>query len=189
MQPLQTAARALSQGGVIAHATEGVWGLAADPNNKEALQRILTLKQRAADKGLLLIAAHADEFAAALAPLDALTQHRVLSSWPGHVTWVLPNPGYNNLVTGGRNTVACRVPDHEQARQLAKMFGGPIVSTSLNRAGEEPISDYEGAQEQFGAELDFVLPGQTAGATGPSKILRADGTALREQRVETPAGE
>ena len=51
MQPLQTAARALSQGGLIAHATEGVWGLAADPNNKEALQRILALKQRAADKG------------------------------------------------------------------------------------------------------------------------------------------
>ena len=69
------------------------------------------------------------------------------------------------------------------------MFGGPIVSTSLNRAGEEPISDYAGAQEQFGAELDFVLPGQTAGATGPSKILQADGTALREHRVETPAGE
>ena len=79
MQPLQNAARALLQGGVIAHATEGVWGLAADPSNRDALLRILTLKQRAADKGLLLLAAHADEFAAALAPLDFQTRQRVQS--------------------------------------------------------------------------------------------------------------
>ena len=52
----------------------------------------LNVEATRADKGLL-IAAHADEFAAALAPLDALTQHRVLSVSPGHVTWVLPNPG------------------------------------------------------------------------------------------------
>ena len=68
------------------------------------------------------------------------------------------------------------------------MFGGPIVSTSLNRAGEEPISDYAGAQEQFGAELDFVLPGQTAGATGPSKHCKQTAqpyanTVLRRQPV------
>ncbi|MGB0996727.1 MAG: L-threonylcarbamoyladenylate synthase [Pseudomonadales bacterium] len=189
MQPLQTAARALLQGGVIAHATEGVWGLAADPSNRDALLRILTLKQRAADKGLLLLAAHADEFAAALAPLDFQIRQRVQSSWPGHVTWVLPNSGYNDLVTGGRNTVACRVPDHEQARQLAEAFGGPIVSTSLNRAGEEPVLDYEQAQAQFGDELDFVLPGQTAGATGPSKIVQVDGTALREHSAGKTTGE
>lgn len=184
MQSLQIAARTLSQGGVIAHATEGVWGLAADPHNSAALRRILTMKQRGADKGLLLLAAHASEFAAALAPLDSQTRLRVESSWPGHVTWVVPNPGYNELVTGGRDTVACRVPDHDQARQLAQAFGGPIVSTSLNRAGEAPVLNYEQAQDQFGAEVDFVLPGQTGGARGPSKILQANGTTLREGSAE-----
>ena len=66
MQAIYAAAQKLSLGGVVAHATEGVWGLAADPNNEAALLRILELKQRTADKGLLLLAADADEFAAAL---------------------------------------------------------------------------------------------------------------------------
>ena len=180
MLPLQYAVRALQRGGVVAHATEGVWGFAADPDNCDALRRILTLKQRTADKGLLLLAADAGVFAPALALVSPHTRQRVQSSWPGHVTWVLPNPGFNELVTGGRDTVACRVPDHTQARQLAAAFGGAIVSTSLNKAGEAAILDFAGAQAQFGNEVDVVLPGETSGAIGPSKILQADGTALRE---------
>lgn len=179
MQQVQAAAQKLSLGGVVAHATEGVWGLAADPSNEAALLRILKLKQRTADKGLLLLAAHVNEFAAALDLVEPELQQRVRLSWPGHVTWVLPNPGYNDLVTGGRNTVACRVPDHEQARQLADSFGGPIVSTSLNRAGQPPILNYADACSEFGGEVDFVLAGETAGALGPSKIVQADGKTLR----------
>ena len=179
MQAIYAAAQKLSLGGVVAHATEGVWGLAADPNNEAALLRILQLKQRTADKGLLLLAADADEFAAALDLVASEVKRRGESSWPGHVTWVLPNPGYNSIVTGGRDTVACRVPDHEQARQLAEICGGPIVSTSLNRAGQPPILNYADAMAEFGAEVDWVLEGKTAGALGPSKILQADGKALR----------
>jgi tRNA A37 threonylcarbamoyladenosine synthetase subunit TsaC/SUA5/YrdC len=46
------------------------------------------------------------------------------------------------------------------------------------------VLNYEQAQDQFGAEVDFVLPGQTGGATGPSKILQANGTTLREGSAE-----
>ena len=179
MQAIYAAAQKLSLGGVVAHATEGVWGFAADPNNEQALLRILCMKQRSADKGLLLLAARADEFAAALDLVALDVKHRVQSSWPGHITWVLPNPGYNEIVTGGRDTVACRVPAHEQARQLAEIFGGPIVSTSLNRAGQVPILSYADAQAEFGSEVDWVLEGETTGASGPSKILQADGQILR----------
>ncbi|MAD06451.1 MAG: hypothetical protein CMP86_03450 [Gammaproteobacteria bacterium] len=179
MQEIYAAAQKLSLGGVVAHATEGVWGFAADPNNEQALLRILGLKQRSADKGLLLLAAHADEFAPALELVAMDVKHRVQSTWPGHITWVLPNPGYNDLVTGGRDTVACRVPAHEQARQLAAAFGGPIVSTSLNRGGQAPILNYVDAQVEFGSKVDWVLEGETAGASGPSKILQADGQVLR----------
>ena len=179
MQGLQAAAQTLSQGGIVAHATEGVWGFAADPNNEAALLRVLHLKQRAVDKGLLLLGARADVFATSLDLVEPEVKERVLSSWPGHVTWVLPNPGYSDLVTGGRNTVACRVPDHVQARQLADKFGGAIVSTSLNRAGQAPILNYADACAVFGNEVDCVLAGQTAGALGPSKILQADGKTLR----------
>ena len=179
MQEIYAAAQKLSSGGVVAHATEGVWGFAADPNNEQVLLRILGLKQRSADKGLLLLAAHADEFGPALERVPADVRHRVRSSWPGHITWVLPNPGYNDLVTGGRDTVACRVPAHEQARQLAAAFGGPIVSTSLNRSGQAPILSYPDAQAEFGSEVDWVLEGETAGASGPSKILQANGQVLR----------
>jgi tRNA A37 threonylcarbamoyladenosine synthetase subunit TsaC/SUA5/YrdC len=88
--PTDNAAACLSAGGVIAHATEGVWGLACDPNNDNAVRRIISLKGRDADKGLLLIAGSAAVFAGALAAVDADVRNQVVASWPGHVTWLLP---------------------------------------------------------------------------------------------------
>ena len=103
----------------------------------------------------------------------------VFESWPGHITWVLPNTDFSELVTGGRKTVACRVPDHDQARSLCDKFGGPIISTSLNRSGQAPVISYEEAVAEFSEEVDFILPGQISGYDGPSAIYGLDGARLR----------
>ena len=172
------AAVCLKAGGVIAHATEGVWGLACDPFNRKAVDRILTIKGREAAKGMLLIGASSDTFDNTLAAMEPDLRARVEASWPGHVTWLLPGDAYPQSIRGQHQTVACRVPDHTQAREIAAAFGGSLVSTSLNRAGEPPVLQYSQAKALFHREVDLVVPGQTAGYTGASAIIDLDGTDL-----------
>ena len=183
MSDIKNAAACLRSGGVIAHATEGVWGLACDPYNNEAIERILVIKGREASKGLLLIASTATEFEVALRELRPKVRAKVIASWPGHVTWLLPGDAYPQRVKGKHSTVACRVPDHEQAREIAAVFGAPIASTSLNRAGEPPVQDHEQARAQFFELVDMVVPGQTSGFIGASAILDVNGSIIREASI------
>jgi len=176
---VDSAAACLRSGGVIAHATEGVWGLACDPHNDEAIERILAIKGRESAKGLLLIASATADFDAALQELAPKVRAQVMASWPGHVTWLLPGDAYSQFIKGQHSNVACRVPDHAQAREIAAAFGGPMVSTSLNRAGEPPVQDYERALAQFLELVDMVVPGQTSGYAGASAILDISGAVIR----------
>ncbi len=170
---LRTAAQALERGGVVAHATEGVWGLACDPLNEAAVDAVLAIKGRDAAKGLILIGAAADAFAPELAALPDDTAGRVRQSWPGAVTWILPNVRFDERVTGGRDSVAVRVPGHAQARALAQAFGAPLVSTSANRTGQPPCLTAKAVRRMLGDEVDYVLPGRIGGRTGPSRIYDA----------------
>ena len=179
MNHVDSAAACLRSGGVIAHATEGVWGLACDPHNDEAIERILAIKGRESAKGLLLIASATADFDAALQELAPKVRAQVMASWPGHVTWLLPGDAYSQFIKGQHSNVACRVPDHAQAREIAAAFGGPMVSTSLNRAGEPPVQDYERALALFLELVDMVVPGQTSGYAGASAILDISGAVIR----------
>ena len=177
---LRRAADVLRGGGVVAHASEGVWGLACDPFNREAVDRVIAVKGRAADKGLIVIADHAQVFAEELESLEPDVAARVRASWPGAVTWVVPNRRFPEWITGGRDTVAVRVPDHAQARALARAFGGAIVSTSANRSGAAPARTAGAVAETLGNRVDFILPGKVGSREGPSRIVdAANGEALR----------
>ena len=167
------AVKILQRGGVIAHATEGVWGLACDPWNESAVKRILTLKQRPIDQGFIVIGSALGTFQDELDMLAPEIRSKVIASWPGHVTWVLPTRRYPDWVTGHRDSVAARVPDHKQARNLAKLFGNAIISTSANVSGEEPATTMDSVCQRFSPFVDFVVPGEISSAVGPSRILNA----------------
>lgn len=173
----------LRRGGVLAYPTEGVWGLGCDPRDEAATLRLLALKQRDVDKGLILIAA--DE--AQLAPyieLAALTQAQrdaVRASWPGPHTWIVPAaPGAPPWVTGSHDGIAVRVSAHAGVRALCDAFGGALVSTSANRAGEPAPRSAAELDPAFLAGVDAVLEGETGGRERPSTIRDArSGQALR----------
>ena len=164
----------LRAGGVVAHACEGVWGLACDAFNESAVMRILEIKSRPVDKGLIVIGGAAEDFAAELARLTATAREVVEASWPGPETWIVSTSRFPAWITGGRDSVAVRVPGHEQARALAAAFGGPLVSTSANSAGEPELRSEEAVRERFATEVDFVLTGRINDAPGPSRIRIAE---------------
>ena len=177
---VQCAIAILMTGGVVAHACEGVWGLACDAFSFASVKRILKLKRRPIRNGLILVGGQATEFSAELADLSEEQREKVMNSWPGPETWILETHRFPAWITGGRGTVAVRVPGHEQAREMACRFGGPLVSTSANLSGEESKTRQEEVAKGFGSLVDYVLPGSTSTSIGPSRIrVAATGEVLR----------
>ena len=177
---LELAGSILRSGGVVAHATEGVWGLACDPFDAGAVARVLDLKGRSVSKGLIVIAADPDDFADELSMLNEVDEARVRKSWPGANTWLVPNEHFPYWISGGRETVAVRVPAHRQARMLCEAFGGPLVSTSANPSRRPAARSELGVRRYFSGEIDFVLHGSTGGGGLPSTIRDAvSGTRFR----------
>lgn len=166
---IQRACAELAAGGVVACATEAVWGFSADPENPDAVQRILQLKQRSVRKGLILVTASAEQAQPYLAQ-KALTES-VLASWPGPVTWLLPAAESTPYwVTGGSDLVAVRVTAHPGMAALCQAWGGALVSTSANRAGRPAIREKNRLRQQFGRSLASILPMPLGQASTPSEI-------------------
>lgn len=171
---LRRALRTLRAGGVVAYPTEAVWGLGCDPLHAPAVARLLQLKRRAPEKGLILIAHDYAALKPFLAPMDKALEQRVLSTWPGPVTWLLPATRHvPDWLTGGRDSIAVRVTAHPVARGLCASFGRPLVSTSANSAARPAARTALRVRKYFGAELDGLVPGATGGLARPTEIRDA----------------
>ena len=122
MDHFDAAVTALRKGGVIAYPTEGVWGLGCDPRDEAAVLRLLALKQRAVDKGLILIASDEAQLAdfVDMSPLDAATREVVRASWPGPNTWIVPASSTAPIV---------RPPPRRSASPTATRWTPPSSST------------------------------------------------------------
>ncbi|WP_416139540.1 L-threonylcarbamoyladenylate synthase [Halomonas sp. HK25] len=161
----------LRRGGVIAYPTEAVWGLGCDPDNDEALTRLLRLKQRDPAKGVILVAGSIAQFAPWLSGLPFELHAPLAASWPGPNTWLVPDNGRSHgLVRGGHTRVALRVSAHPLVAALCEAFGGPIVSTSANRASEPPAMSADEVRDVFGDGLDAIVEGELGGLERPSTI-------------------
>lgn len=168
---LRRALRCLRRGGIVAYPTEAVWGLGCDPDDGDAVQRVLAIKQRPATRGLILLADDFGRLAPYLAPLPDSVRQRVSATWPGPVTWLLPAaPGTPRWLTGDHATIAVRVSAHPPAAELARAFGKPLVSTSANRSGRPPARTLLALRLSLGNAVDYVLPAPTGGGVRPSEI-------------------
>jgi L-threonylcarbamoyladenylate synthase len=168
---LRAACAALRAGGVIAYPTEGVWGLGCEPRNEYAVDRLLALKKRDWRKGLILIAADFDQLEPFVQLPSRTAQKRAFASWPGPATWVFPASDHTPLwISGDRDSVAIRVSAHPVVRELCAAYGGPIVSTSANRAGHPPARSATQVRLEFPGRLDALLPGALGGRDNPTPI-------------------
>jgi L-threonylcarbamoyladenylate synthase len=168
---IQQAAQAAKAGEVIAYPTEAVWGLGVDPANEQALERLLTLKSRPPSKGLILIAANVAQVAPWLDPLSPAQRAQLESSWPGPVTWLVPNRGIaSSWVTGQFATVALRVTAHPDVQALCLAFGGPLVSTSANPQGLAPARSRAQVTRYFGKQVKVLKSAQLGSRSQPSEI-------------------
>jgi len=171
---IKLAAEVFNQGGIIAYPTEAVFGLGCDPDNDSAVQKLLTIKQRPAHKGLILLAANYSQLLPYVddAAISEDERRKVLSLWPDAITQILPaKKNISSLLCGDFNTIAVRITDHEDVVALCELTNKAIVSTSANLAGENPSITWQQVQQQLGNEIDFIVKGKTSGLLKPSTII------------------
>ncbi len=171
---LRTARRKLQAGGIVAYPTEAVYGLGCDPLNPEAVMRLLAIKQRSWQKGMILIASEPAQLEPFLLPLAPDIEDKVRATWPGPVTWLLPaRPEVPWWLRGEYRTLAVRVTAHPLAAALCEAFHGPIVSTSANLAGHEPARTALTVQRELGQRVDYILHGALGDLAQPTEIRDA----------------
>ncbi len=169
---INIAVNSLKQGGIIAYPTEAVWGLSCDPGNYAAVQRLLGLKNRLMEKGLILIAAEKAQFHPLIANLPPEQIKRLDDTWPGPYTWLVPDPKDQvpYWVKGKHEKVALRVSDQSLTQQICKKFGGPLVSTSANVSNRPAAKNRLKLSQAFAGEVDCILPGNLGSLSKPTQI-------------------
>lgn len=195
---LTEAVLVMQAGGIVGLPTETVYGIAVVPR-PEALAAVIAAKRRPDDKGIALLLDGFDQVAG-LVEVAPPAERLAARFWPGALTLVLPlrRPDLvPDAVTGGRDTLGLRIPDHPVPRALARELG-PIAVTSANRSGEPAATIPEELVASVGHALALVLDdGPVRGGVASTVVaVAADGSvrvlregALTHAEIETIADE
>ena len=153
------AASVLRDGGVIGLPTETVYGLAARVDHETAIARVFAIKQRPLSHPLI-VHAYGVEQCDEWGVLSPIAQVLAQAFWPGPLTiLVYRTSQISDQITGGRDTVALRVPEHALARQLIQELGVPVVAPSANRFGRVSPTTAQHVLRDLGHDVDLILDG------------------------------
>lgn len=159
----------LNDGAVIAYPTEAIYGFGCSPFNENAVKRLLEIKQREINKGLILLISGWHQLRSLVADDIEIYKSRIADTWPGHVTWLFPKSDkVPDLVSGAYKTVAVRMTAHEISKKLCENI--PIISTSANISKDVPAKNMESILKNFADSVDGVVVGDLGGFSKPSLI-------------------
>jgi L-threonylcarbamoyladenylate synthase len=177
------AVEVLRNGGVVAYATDTLYGLAVDPRSRAAVARLFMVKGRQPGHAIPLIAADLAQ-AEGVATFDDLAQRLAGAFWPGPLSLVLDaRPGLDEALLAEDHSVAIRVPGAVVARALAAGFGGCITATSANLSGHPAPATPDEVTRQLADRIDLLLDTGPAAGGAPSTIVDTRGGSLRLARA------
>jgi len=167
-----TFSRCISVGGVAVFPADTVYGLACEPDSKEAVRRLYLLKRRRPDKPAAVMFFALDLALAALPELGPRTSDAVGALLPGAVTLLLPNPARRFPLACGPEpeTLGLRVPAWPPALAALGDMQWPVLQSSANVAGGPDARSLEDVPEAIRARADLVLDGGDLPGT-PSTVV------------------
>jgi L-threonylcarbamoyladenylate synthase len=197
-EALDTAAKLLREGRLVAFPTETVYGLGGDATNGRAVAAIYAAKGRPSFNPLIVhlaSAAQADQHAA----MTPLAVRLAAAFWPGPLTLVLerrPESSLSDLVTAGLDSVALRVPDHPIAHALLVKVDRPLAAPSANRSGHLSPTRAEHVLADLGDSAAMILDGGATAHGLESTVIDARGEvpvllrpgAIPAETIETVLG-
>ena len=160
---LGQACAAVRDGELVGVPTDTLYGIAVDPFNEDAIERIFEVKGRPGLKPLAILVADLEQ-AQTLAAFSDRALELAEEHWPGALTLVLPKLATTPDWLGdrARKTIGLRCPDHPDTRELL-LAAGPLAVTSANVSGLSAVADDEAAKELFGPDIAVYVPGEALG--------------------------
>ena len=173
---VERAAGLLVRGGLVAFATETVYGLGADALNQRAVARIFEAKGRPRFDPLIVHVAEPEWLERLVRSVPENARRLIDRFWPGPLTLVLPKTDLvPDLVTAGLSTVGVRMPAHPSALELLRQAGTPVAAPSANLFGQVSPTAAEHVADQLGSRVDYILDGGPCSVGLESTVLDLSG--------------
>ncbi len=170
-QAVKYAVNILMEGGVIIYPTDTIYGFGANATNDTAIEKINKIKGRS--KSMSVMAANKDM---AIGWMNITSkQIETIEPYLGGaqtlIAAVKPNT-VSSRILGKNNTLGIRIPDNSFCNELSLQFGKPIVTTSVNRTGEQPMNDPVQIKSEFSSEIDLIIDAGTLPQSTGSTIYK-----------------
>ena len=172
----------ISEGGVAVLPTDTIYGFHCSASRPEAIELIRKLKGRG-DRSCFIVLASDIDMADSLIERWPGGSRKILEQiWPAPLTAILPASGTIPQILAPRGTLAVRVPDFKELRELIKKAGAPLVSTSVNVSGKKPLTRIGEIRKSFAGLAAYASrrgrsrqsPSTVVDFTAdPARILRA----------------
>ena len=157
---LHIAAQALKEGKLVVFPTETVYGLGANGLDEEACRGIYKAKGRPSDNPLILHVDSKDMIERLALDISEDTYKLIDAFWPGPLTVILKKQAFiPDVVTGGLDTVALRMPSGEIALELIKLAGIPVAAPSANLSGKPSPTSFSHVYEDLSGRVDYIING------------------------------
>jgi L-threonylcarbamoyladenylate synthase len=177
---IDAAVQALRDGDLVAFPTETVYGLGANAQDRVAVRKIFEAKGRPLTHPVIVHLDSPKFLHRWVSEVPAAAARLAERFWPGPMTLVMPRASnVHDIVTGGQNTVAVRVPSHPMAQQLLTAFGGGIAAPSANRYGRLSPTRAEHVRDELGDAVRMVLDGGESQIGLESTIVACEGDRVR----------
>ncbi len=173
---LENALTLLTRGGLVAFPTETVYGLGADASNGAAVSRIFSVKGRPLTHPVIVHIAHTNQMEQWACNIPESAYLLAERFWPGPLTLVLKRAlGVSDIITGGQDTVALRIPAHHIALALLTAFGKGVAAPSANRYGRLSPTTAQHVLQELGDDVDMILDGGSCAVGIESTIIDLSG--------------
>ncbi len=169
---MKTAGRIIQEGGLVAFPTETVYGLGGNALDPDAAGKIYSAKGRPSDNPLIVHIARISDLDPIVSAIPDRARILAEAFWPGPLTMIFnKSPLVPPSVTGGLDTVAVRMPDHEIALALIRAGGGYIAAPSANTSGRPSPTTAQHVRDDLDGKIDMIIDGGIVGIGVESTII------------------
>lgn len=166
----------LKNGGLVAFPTETVYGLGANALDEKAAAKIYAAKGRPSDNPLIVHIAEMEALEEIAEQVPETARLLAKAFWPGPLTMIFrKSEKVPYGTTGGLDTVAVRMPDHEIAREMIRQGGGYIAAPSANTSGRPSPTTAAHVAEDLNGRIDMIIDGGSVGIGLESTIVDVSG--------------
>lgn len=177
-QAISKAVETIKCGGTIAFPTDTVYGLAVDPFNPQALNRIYAIKERSIEKAIPVLIGDIQQIEMLVSEVIEPARKLTDAFWPGPLTLILPKAANIPDDLSPYPTIGIRMPKHEFTLRLLQATG-PLATTSANISGDSNPTTCEDVIKQIGGRIDLLINGGKTPGAVPSTVIDLTGKPLK----------